>query len=168
MWNFVNPSSAQRRSQYCSISAPPGCNSAGISGRFPSREIVQREHDSSSEGKAIQRQFDVGAHAGGVVCHPGIWHQSQYTKPNDFLPNHAHRFAFSDAHGSFHQPSGCRPPTIRGFPLYQQNRTLEPGRPPRSGSLARDRAAINSLGLSGVTPTQAMSARRPLWSHLGL
>jgi hypothetical protein len=49
--------------QYCSISAR-------LSGRFSSREIVDCEHNSSSEGKSVQRQLEhrIVAQRGRVIA----------------------------------------------------------------------------------------------------
>jgi hypothetical protein len=51
----------RNEAQYCSISARPRRSSARTSGRFSSREIVDWEHNSSSEGSRSSASLNIGS-----------------------------------------------------------------------------------------------------------
>jgi hypothetical protein len=54
----------RNEAQYCSISARPRRSSARLSGRFSSREIVDCEHNSSSEGNRSSASLNIGSRRG--------------------------------------------------------------------------------------------------------
>src|ERR1700674_1446970 len=145
----------RNEAQYCSISARRRRSSARTSGKFSSREIVDCEHNSSSEGNRSSASLNIGSPRSVPASLPSSYPAAIISMRNRIIS--AKRCTtFSGARGSLRQrASRSANPSRRSTSRKTSNPPSEDSRPPSKRATTALPWTGDKPGRNGVASTMA-------------